>query len=135
MFPVAQLVKDPDNPNVMSEEQVEGLRESFRQFGYLVPVIADAKTKKVADGEHRLVVYEEFGRKEIPVVFVDFKDDAERRLLRQTMNKLRGGHDLLRDAAELKVLYDAGRLDDLTHLLAADKDSFLRILNRRFDVP
>jgi hypothetical protein len=43
---------DSTNPNVMSDEQMQGLRESMRSFGYLNLVILDQKLM-VADGEHR----------------------------------------------------------------------------------
>jgi ParB-like chromosome segregation protein Spo0J len=116
MVSLDKIKLDPTNPNVMSDEQMEGLRESMRRFGYLEPVIVD-QDYLVADGEHRLTVYREFGRQDVPCYVLDLKDE-ERRLLRQTMNKLRGSHDIQRDAAELKVLFDGDRLDDLAKLVA-----------------
>ena len=51
----------------------------------------------IADGHHRYRVYEDKGETEIPVIKKDFKDETERILFSQTMNKLRGEHDKILD--------------------------------------
>lgn len=131
---ISKLVRDKANPNEMNPQQMRGLRESMQRWGFLAPITVDRKTNMIADGEHRVDMYREFGRTLIPAYIVDFKDDAERRLFRQTANKLKGKHDPNKDADELKVLFQAGRLDDLAILIAADKEDFLRTLGEKFDI-
>jgi len=95
---------DKTNPNVMTEEQKEGLRKSMERFGYTQPVIID-QNNKIADGEHRAKIYADSDPKgEIPAIRIKFDNDNERRVLRQAMNKLRGSHDLVKDYAELQVI-------------------------------
>jgi hypothetical protein len=57
-------------------------------------------------------------------------NDTERRLYRQTANKLRGIHNLQMDADEMALIYEKGRLTDLAQLLATQdqtlKDMMLR---------
>ncbi len=124
MIPLDKIKFDPSNPNKMTEAEMNGLRESMRRFGYLDPVILD-KNYLVCDGEHRAIVYKEFGLSEIPAMVLDISD-PERRLLRQVKNKLRGTHVPAKDAAELKILYDSNRLADLSKLIAGDPVKILK---------
>ena len=116
---ISDLIFDNTNPNQMTQDQMKGLRKSMQRFGYLTPIIVD-KDNKIADGEHRALIYKEFGLKEIPAYRVEFQDDAERRLLRQTMNKLRGQHDFARDADEMALIYEQDKFSDLAELIAQD---------------
>lgn len=133
MVAVADVKLDPSNPNVMTKTEMDGLRESFNQFGYLDPIVLD-ENYLVADGEHRLTIYREFGEKEIPAYVLKLTD-VERRLLRQAKNKLRGTHDKKKDADEMKILMDASRLDDLSILTASDTTDFLRLVEEYHDLP
>jgi len=126
---IAELVYDKTNPNRMTKEQMQGLQESMKRFGYLTPVIID-QNNKIADGEHRVEVYKQFGLTEIPAYKVNFKDDIERRMLRQTMNKLHGIHDKPLDANELVIIFQNDRLDDLAKIIAQDKEDMQRLMSR-----
>lgn len=128
--PVDRLKFDESNPNKMSEDQIEALYKAMKRFGYLVPIIINSKYE-IADGEHRAQVYKDMGIKEIPAYMVPSLDnDIERRLLRQTMNKLRGEHDETLDVEELKVIYDDAKLGDLASLIAQDQQDLERVIQR-----
>jgi ParB-like nuclease domain len=106
---------DPSNPNKMSVPQTLALEKSMYRFGYITPIIVDADTMMIADGEHRYLVYKELGYEEIPAYVIRFKDESERRMLRQVLNKLRGEHDKQKDADEfLNIMQSAA--DDLAEL-------------------
>lgn len=94
-----------------------GLRESMKRFGYLMPVIID-QHNQIVDGEHRATIYKEFGIGDIPCIRVELKDDVERRILRQSMNKLRGQHDINKDVEELEYIMnnDAQALKELLNI-------------------
>ena len=111
----------------MTKEQMDGLRQSFRRFGYLSPIIID-QNNVVADGEHRVEIYKEFGRDTIPAFRVEFADDSERRLLRQVMNKLHGSHDPLKDVDEFQRLLEAGKLGDLASMIAEDEQALRKAI-------
>lgn len=114
----------------MTQEEREALRKSMEHFGYLTPIITDQKYL-LADGENRLEIYKEFGKKTIPTIVLKLKTDADRRILRQVMNKLRGTHDVKEDAAEFQKLLKDNRLEDLAALLARPVDEFTAILARQ----
>lgn len=112
----------------MNQEQMHGLRKAMQRFGYLAPIVIDQDTNKIADGEHRALIYKEFQMDEIPAYKVKFEDDTERRLLRQTMNKLRGQHDLEMDAQELTLIYESQKLPDLSLLIAQDEQNLKELM-------
>ena len=134
LIPVEKLKRDPSNPNYMNEEQMDGLRTSMKRWGYLDPVIID-QHHMIADGEHRLDIFMEFGRELIPCYIIRCKTDVERRLIRQTMNKLHGRHRSEYDVQELKILFDSDKLDELTVLIAGNKDQYLTLLEQNELIP
>ena len=110
------------------------LRKSMQTFGYLAPIVVD-QNNLIADGEHRVLVYKEFGFKTVPAFRVQM-DDVERRLYRQTANKLRGIHDKRLDADELAMIYEKGKLSDLATLIATQDQKLKEIMIKyRPDLP
>ncbi len=124
MVEVEKVKLDQTNPNILTPEQMQGVRESFRRFGYLDPIVID-QNDMIADGEHRLAIYKEFDRKEIPCYRLELTD-VERRLLRQTKNKLHGSHEAEKDAQDLKILFNSNKLGDLSSLIAIDHFKLLK---------
>ena len=126
--PVNKIKVDGENPNIVTPEQLEAMRYSMEKFGYLAPIIVD-QDFIVADGEHRLQIYKEFGKTTIPCYIVEC-NPAERKLIRQTMNKLHGVHDSLMDAQELKriIAFDEGMFSEITNLLAIEDAEIEKIL-------
>jgi hypothetical protein len=111
---------DESNPNQMTTEQMNGLKESLKNFGYLQPVIID-QTNMIVDGEHRFLVMKDMGYERVPVYKIDVESEGQRKIIRQAMNKLRGKHDISKDIVELEQLlsYDA---DLMKNMLQVDED-------------
>lgn len=99
---IADLAFDPFNSNIMTDQQMKGLRDSMKQFGFLKDIVID-QDNVVIDGEHRVKVYKEFGKKEIGAKRKHVTE-TQRRLLRQVMNKLHGQPDPKKDAMDLQFL-------------------------------
>lgn len=97
---------DGDNPNRMTEKQLDALKSSIRKYGFIVPIITN-KDLLIADGEQRLTVAKQLGMKKVSVIRLPVKD-VDRRLLRQVLNKLRGEHELMGDALEFERIIKAG---------------------------
>ena len=119
MVNVKGIKLDPDNPNKMTAEEEEGLKESMERFGDVEPILIDAKTGMICDGEHRFLVYKAAGYEEIPVIKYDFANDAERKLFRQIKNKLKGRHDPDMDLVELNEIMES-EADSLASILQID---------------
>jgi ParB-like chromosome segregation protein Spo0J len=116
---------DSNNPNIMTKEQMNGLKESMEKWGYLSPIIID-QNKKIIDGEHRFeVLLESYnGETKIDVIKVIAPDEQERRLIRQTMNKLRGQHDLIRDIREIEMIMSKDKhRETISRILQVNRDT------------
>lgn len=105
---------DPNNPNIMTEEELQRLENSMEKYGFLFPIIVD-QHNVIVDGEHRFKVFRNKGLIEIPCIRMKFKSEAEKRALRQAANKIHGTHDLEKDIKELDFIYqqDKKLLEDM----------------------
>lgn len=126
---ISTIKFDESNPNQLNKEQMTGLEKSMNRFGYLTPIIID-QNGKIADGEHRVLVYKQLGITKIPAYRIELKNDVERRILRQVMNKLRGEHELAKDTQEIIKIIEAGQLNDLSMLLAQKAESFQYMMDQ-----
>ena len=97
---ISKITFDETNPNVLTNEQMKSLKLVMEKFGFLAPVVLN-KDLQVVDGEHRVRVYQELGKKTIPAYVIDV-NNINKKMLRQLMNKLRGEHDKQKDAEEFK---------------------------------
>lgn len=127
---VNDIKMDNTNPNEMTDEQMNALKFSMTKFGYLYPIIVD-QNNLLADGEHRLKVFLEHGKTEIPSIRLNMTD-TERRVLRQQMNKLHGRSDPLKDAEDIYRIIQNGNKDILKILTVTNDvqiENALRILD------
>ena len=131
-IPISLIKFDESNPNELSNEQMESLKLTMEKYGYLAPVILN-KDFTIVDGEHRVRIYQELGKQEIQAYVIDV-DQIDLKILRQLMNKLRGEHDKQKDANEFKSIFDAGKLDEFSKLLAKPKEEFESILEKKFNI-
>lgn len=125
--PVNQIDFDDSNPNEMSTEQMEALEAAMTKYGYLDPVILQKTTSgrySVIDGEHRVKTYLSMHKADIPCYVLDV-NETDKKILRQTMNKLRGTHDPVKDLAEFNFIEQQNQLDTLAELIATPKELLL----------
>jgi len=128
------LIKlDQSNPNEMSKEKIDALRKIMKEKGMLQPIIID-QNNLMADGEHRFVVFKEFGMKKIPTYRLNLSD-SERRLLRQTMNKVRGEHNPREDIEDLFRLSKELGVQQLSQYLGQEEKQLSDYLDSVNQVP
>ena len=78
MIPVDKLVPYVNNARTHSQEQVNKLRGSLREFGFINPVIID-RDNNVLCGHGRLSAALEEGYKEVPCVYADNLTEAQKK--------------------------------------------------------
>ena len=78
MVKVSELIPYVNNARTHSQEQVNKLRSSLREFGFVNPVIID-QDKNVIAGHGRLMAAKEEGITEVPCVLVDYLTDAQKK--------------------------------------------------------
>ena len=84
---IEKLVPYVNNARSHSQEQINKLRSSIREFGFINPVIID-KDYGVIAGHRRILAAKEEGIKEVPCVFVDYLNEAQKKAYILADNKM-----------------------------------------------
>jgi DNA modification methylase len=119
------LRPDPANPRRISDDELDALERSLRQFGFVQPVLARREDGTVIGGHQRLVAARRLGLTMIPVTWLDVSVE-QGRLLGLALNKISGSWDeqllarLLADleaTPELDLSLSGFGEDEITDLL------------------
>ena len=78
MVEIDKLIPYVNNARTHSQEQVNKLRGSLREFGFVNPVIIDSENNVIA-GHGRLMAAKEEGLTEVPCVLVDYLTEAQKK--------------------------------------------------------
>lgn len=78
LVPIAKLVPYVNNARTHSSEQINKLRSSLREFGFINPVIIDRDYGIIA-GHGRVLAAKEEQMTEVPCVFADFLSEAQKK--------------------------------------------------------
>ena len=109
-LPIRDLRPDPANPRRISDEELESLTRSIREFGLIDPIIARREDKVVIGGHQRLLAARRIGLKQVPVVLVDLSEE-QAKLLNLALNRISGSWDqelLARLLADLSAVPGRG---------------------------
>lgn len=104
-----------NNAKVHSEEQVQKIADSIKEFGFISPCLIDKENRIIA-GHGRVMAAKIHGLKKVPCVYVEGLTDAQRRAYILADNRLtelgEWNHELVSD--ELVRLKEEGFDIDLT---------------------
>lgn len=78
LVPITKLVPYQNNARTHSPEQINKLRSSLREFGFINPVIIDRDFGVIA-GHGRILAAKEEGFTEVPCVFADHLTEAQKK--------------------------------------------------------
>ena len=92
---VKDLRYAPYNPRKISDEMLEKLKRSIKEFGYVEPIIVNQRNMQVVGGNQRLKVLEDLEIEEVEAVIVDL-DDAKEKTLNISLNKITGEWDYIK---------------------------------------
>jgi len=131
-IPLDDLLPAEWNANRVPPKTLEKLRNSFQTFGVVENLVArphpDEPGKfEVVSGNHRLGLLREFGVDVAPVVVVEL-EDAEARILAQTLNRTRGQDDPEAYARLLEQVLARTDIAQVTSLLPETSASIDRVL-------
>lgn len=87
IVPVAELVPYEHNARTHSDEQVERLRRSLQEFGFVAPILIDEERRVIA-GHGRLLAAQAEGMESVPCVRVGSLTEAQRRAYILADNRL-----------------------------------------------
>ena len=80
IVPIGELVPNPTNPRIASDDAIARLKKSVDGFGFVEPVIAfrgDDGRRNVIVGHQRIKGAKEAGLAEVPVIMYPFRSWAE----------------------------------------------------------
>ena len=107
--PIDQLCPDPANPRRISDEELDSLERSIREFGFVQPVLARKDDSTVIGGHQRLLAARRLGLTTVPVTFLDISVE-QARLLNLALNRISGSWD---DALLARLLADLQATPDI----------------------
>lgn len=112
---VRKLVPYANNAKIHGKKQLEKLKDSISEFGFLTPCLIDQDYNIIA-GHGRVLAAKELKIKKVPCVFVEGLSEQQRRAYILTDNRLGelGEWDMELVAQELNALTDEGFNIDLT---------------------
>lgn len=112
---VQKLVPYANNAKIHGKKQLEKLKDSISEFGFLTPCLIDQDYNIIA-GHGRVLAAKELKIKKIPCVFVEGLSEQQRRAYILADNRLGelGEWDMELVAQELNALTDEGFNIDLT---------------------
>lgn len=118
---IDELIPYANNARVHSPAQIEQLRRSLREFGFVSPVLIDSAGNVIA-GHGRIQAAKLEGIQEAPCVLVEHLTDAQRRAYILADNRLAetAGWDQALVSEELLALRDAGMDLSLTGFSEGD---------------
>ena len=124
-IPIGDLRPDPFNPRRISDEELDALTRSIREFGLVDPIIARREDSTVVGGHQRLVAARRLGLETVPVIYVDLSPE-QAKLLNLALNKISGDWDQellarllgdLRDTPDVDVSLSGFGEDEVAKLL------------------
>ena len=110
---ISDLILDPRNPRLHSPKQVRQIARSIQAFGFVVPVLVDAKLKVVA-GHGRVMACKLLGRSQVPTISLNHLTETQIRAFAIADNRLTENSEWndrllaeqLRDLAVLDLDFD-----------------------------
>lgn len=109
LVPIGKLVPYVNNARTHSPEQINKLRSSLREFGFINPVIIDRDFGVIA-GHGRILAAKEEGIEKVPCVFADHLTDAQKKAYIIADNRM--AMDAGWDEELLRVEIEALQADD-----------------------
>ncbi|EEZ5676754.1 ParB N-terminal domain-containing protein, partial [Escherichia coli] len=125
-LPVGKLLRYAKNSRTHSDEQVEQLVNSIREFGFTNPVLIDEKNELIA-GHGRLAAAEILEMDKVPAIRLSNLSEKQKKAYRIADNKLalNAGWDMQLLAEEVKELMDDDFDIDLLGFNDAELDEML----------
>ncbi|HDX4327656.1 TPA: ParB N-terminal domain-containing protein [Escherichia coli] len=125
-LPVGKLLRYAKNSRTHSDEQVEQLVNSIREFGFTNPVLIDEKNELIA-GHGRLAAAEILEMDKVPAIRLSDLSEKQKKAYRIADNKLalNAGWDMQLLAEEVKALMDDDFDIDLLGFNDAELDEML----------
>jgi len=85
--PLASLQFDPQNPRLHNSRQIRQIARSIETFGFVVPVLIDARGQLIA-GHGRVLAARHLGMTQVPTIMIEHLTEAQTRTFMIADNRL-----------------------------------------------
>lgn len=90
---INELISPEYNPRQITDDEMEKLKNSINEFGYIAPIIVNKHNNHIVGGNQRYEALKELGYEEIDVVYIYEKDENREKALNIALNKISGEWD------------------------------------------
>ncbi|MGP4063076.1 ParB N-terminal domain-containing protein [Halobacillus sp. H74] len=106
---IKKLKPSDYNPRKISDSEIEKLKNSIKEFGYVDPIIINKRTGNIVGGHQRYKALEDLGFEKVDVIVLDVGAGKEK-ALNVALNKISGDWDVERLKDVLDEI-DGGSMD------------------------
>lgn len=93
---INELISPEYNPRQITDDEMEKLKNSINEFGYVAPIIVNKHNNHIVGGNQRYEALKSLGYADVDVVFVDEPDLNREQALNIALNKISGEWDFVK---------------------------------------
>lgn len=93
---INELISPEYNPRQITNDEMEKLKNSINEFGYIAPIIVNKHNNHIVGGNQRYEALKSLGYTDVDVVFVDEPDSNREKALNIALNKISGEWDFVK---------------------------------------
>ena len=93
---INELISPEYNPRQITDDEMEKLKNSINEFGYVAPIIVNKYNNHIIGGNQRYEALKSLGYTDVDVVFVDEPDSNREKALNIALNKISGEWDFVK---------------------------------------
>lgn len=107
--PTKDLISPDWNPRQITDEELEKLKKSIKEFGYIDPIIVNEYNNHIVGGNQRYLALKQLGYKEVDVIFINEPNIMKEKAMNIALNKISGDWD----QQKLEVILEEIELSDI----------------------
>ncbi|WP_458454371.1 ParB N-terminal domain-containing protein [Methanobrevibacter sp.] len=93
---IKDLISPSYNPRDITLEEMEKLKTSIKEFGYITPIIVNKHNMHIVGGNQRYQALKSLGYNEIEVIYINEPDLNKEKAINIRLNKLSGTWDTVK---------------------------------------
>lgn len=90
---INDLISPEYNPRQITDDEMEKLKNSINEFGYVDPIIVNKHNNHIVGGNQRYCALKSLGYNEVDVIFINEPDLNREKALNIALNKISGEWD------------------------------------------
>ena len=93
---INELISPEYNPRQITDDEMEKLKNSINEFGYIAPIIVNKHNNHIVGGNQRYEALKSLDYNEVDVIFIDEPDIQREKALNIALNKISGDFDTVK---------------------------------------